>query len=69
MTRPGIEPGGGAWPGVVIHFCNPSSWEAEQYSKFKASLGYIARPGLKKNPRSRTFSSGGSCLVNGIRYP
>jgi hypothetical protein len=48
-----------AQPGLVVHVYNPSTKEAEVggswvqgqhglQSKFKATLGYIARPCLKK---------------------
>jgi hypothetical protein len=38
-------------PGVVVHTCNPSAREAkagEEDHKFRANLGYIVRPCLKK---------------------
>ena len=32
-------------PGVVVHACNPSTWEAESGgSGFMASLSYLVRP-------------------------
>jgi hypothetical protein len=34
---------------MVVHACNLSTWEVEAgASVFKASLGYVARPCLKK---------------------
>jgi hypothetical protein len=46
-----------AWVGgVVAHTCNFSTWEAEMGDhKFKANLGYIVRPCLKK-PRARNVA-------------
>lgn len=37
---------------VVVHSCNPSSWEAEV--EFKASWDYIAKPSLKSRPSTAT---------------
>ena len=32
-------------PGMVVHACNPSTWEAETGgSEFTASLSYLVRP-------------------------
>lgn len=41
---------------VVVHTCNPSSWEAEVkvhrlLSEFKAILGDLLIPSLKTNPK------------------
>jgi hypothetical protein len=39
----------------VIHTYNPSTWEADEGNRceFQASLGYIARPYLKKEKEKR----------------
>jgi hypothetical protein len=35
--------------GMVLHACNPSTWEAEAGgSQAQASLDYLARPCIKK---------------------
>jgi hypothetical protein len=31
-------------PGVVVHICNPSTWEAEAGGLRFRGLGYVARP-------------------------
>jgi hypothetical protein len=46
-------------PGVVVHACNPSTWEVEVGEvEFEASLGCMWRPCLKKRkqpPHTLTF--------------
>jgi hypothetical protein len=43
--------------GMVVHTCNPSNWEAKRGShEMEASLGYIAKPCLKKKKKKLTFS-------------
>jgi hypothetical protein len=38
---------------MVVHTCNPNTWEAEvEVHKFKASLGYMVRPCLKKKKKN-----------------
>jgi hypothetical protein len=50
---------------VEVHAWNPSTQEAEaRRYKFKASLGYIARPCLKKRKKEKEnrLGTSGSCL-------
>jgi hypothetical protein len=43
-------------PGVMVHFYNLSTWEAEAGgSEFKSSLGYIMIPCLKKKGNGTDF--------------
>jgi hypothetical protein len=34
--------------GIVVHYCNPTTWESEDY-RIENSLTYIGRPCFKKN--------------------
>jgi hypothetical protein len=45
-------------PGVVVHACNPSTWEAEAGgSQVQACLGYIVRPYLNKSNQTKQLQS------------
>jgi hypothetical protein len=42
---------------ILAHLCNPTTWEAEvEYGEFEVSLGYIARPYLKRKDSAKIFS-------------
>lgn len=40
--------------GMVAHDFNPSFWETEAGSVFKASQGYVERPCFKKTKQNKT---------------
>jgi hypothetical protein len=64
---------------MVLHNCNPSTWEAEAgglwvwgqpglYSKFQASLEYILRPCLKEGKKVCVCAGGKKILENELDF-
>jgi hypothetical protein len=40
-------------PGMVVHTYNPITWRRQEDHQFTASLGYTARPCLKKKKKKQ----------------
>jgi hypothetical protein len=52
-------------PHVVVHTCNPSTWETKAgYDEFKVNLGYTVRTSLKKKQNKTKTGKNGSNQVS-----